>query len=105
MLGSYVGVRRKASPASTPPAQRVRDGEGFILRLREIAGRSGEAEIRDTVLKICEAQLCNGVEVPQGKLPVKEHSVMAPYKPNQYLTLRLQAESDLKKPGASAARR
>jgi alpha-mannosidase len=80
------------------------DGEGFILRLREIAGRTGEAEIKTPVLKIREAQLCNGVEVSQRKLPVKEHTVVVPYKPNQYLTVRLEAESDLRKPGASAAK-
>jgi hypothetical protein len=49
--------------------------------------------------------LCNGVEVSQRKLPVKEHSVVVPYKPNQYLTVRLEVESGLRKSGVSAAKR
>jgi hypothetical protein len=71
------------------------DHDGFILRLREIAGRAGEAELQLPTLRLREAHLCNGVEVNQRKLTSTATSVRVPYKPNQYVTVRLKGEGAL----------
>jgi hypothetical protein len=68
------------------------DGGGFILRFREIAGRTGEAELRSTAFHIRAAYLCNGVEENKQKLVASENSVTVPYKPNSFITVRLKAE-------------
>jgi hypothetical protein len=68
------------------------DGEGFILRFREIAGRSGDAEIKLPLFKISEAQLCNGVEDNQQKLALAGDAIRVPYKPNAFTTVRLKLE-------------
>lgn len=73
------------------------DEGGYILRFREIAGRAGEAEIQFPTLRLKEAQLCNGVEVNQRQLTVARNTVKVPYKPNQYVTVRLKADGDLQK--------
>jgi len=68
------------------------DGDGFILRLREIGGRSGEVEIKAPVFRIREAHLCNGVEDNRQKLVCAHHAVRVPYKPYAFTTVRLRAE-------------
>lgn len=67
------------------------DGEGFILRLREVAGRAGEAALRLPLFRVREAWLCNGVEENQRRLAVGDaHTVRVPFRPNAFLTLRLK---------------
>jgi hypothetical protein len=73
------------------------DGDGFILRLREIAGRGGEAEIKASTFRVHEAHLCNGVEVNQQKLPVAGDTVTVPYKPHAFTTVRMKAAPPLVK--------
>ena len=68
------------------------DGEGFILRFREIAGRSGDAELKLPLFKVGAAHLCNGVEVNQRKLALAGDTVKVPYKPNAFTTVRLKLE-------------
>jgi hypothetical protein len=67
------------------------DGDGYILRLKEVAGRSGETEVSFPLLRIAEAYLCNGVEAVQHKLPATQTSVKVPYNANRYITVRLKA--------------
>ena len=69
--------------------KRAEDGEGYILRLLETAGRSGEATLRSPLLRIEAAFLCNGVEVNQIPLDVTAESAKIPYQPNRYITVRL----------------
>jgi alpha-mannosidase len=69
-------------------------GDGWVLRLREVAGRTGQAELKFPRLRLKEAWLCNGVEENQRRLAVAANGVSIPYKPNQFTTLRLKLESD-----------
>jgi len=71
--------------------KQAEDGDGYILRLREVAGRSGETEVRLPLLRIDEAYLCNGVEAVQHKLSSTQTSVTVPYSENRYITVRLKA--------------
>jgi len=69
------------------------DGEGFILRVREIAGRNGVAEIKLPHFRLREAHLCNGVEDNQQKLDVNDAAVKLPYKPYAFTTVRVKLEA------------
>jgi alpha-mannosidase len=75
------------------------DREGWILRLREIAGNSGEAEIVFPSLRISDAQLCNGVEENKQKLASTATSLKVPFTPNQFITVRLRATGEIGKMG------
>jgi alpha-mannosidase len=77
------------------------DGDGFILRFREIAGRSGEAEVKLQSFHVNAAHLCNGVEDNHQKLVLTGDAVKVPYKPYAFTTLRLKAE----RPVAKTARK
>ncbi|MCX8089373.1 MAG: glycosyl hydrolase-related protein [Verrucomicrobiae bacterium] len=69
------------------------DGDGFILRLREVAGRAGEATLRLPFFRVREAWLCNGVEANRQRLRVQEaQSVRVPYGPNAFATVRLKLD-------------
>ncbi len=72
-------------------------GDGWVLRFREIAGRAGEAKLNFPRLRVNEAWLCNGVEADQRKLVVAGGGVTVPYKPNQFMTVRLKLESEPKR--------
>ncbi len=96
--GSFLGL--DAANLQMVVLKEAEDGNGLILRLREIAGRAGEAELQLPTLRLKEAHLCNGVEVNQRKLTSTATSVRVPYKPNQYVTVRLRAESALKQVAA-----
>jgi len=71
--------------------KQAEDGAGWILRFRETAGREGEAMVRLPHLKVEEAHLCNGVEVNQRRLELNGNEFTVPCKPNQYVTVRVQA--------------
>jgi len=77
------------------------DGNGFILRFREIAGRAGEAELRLPAYRLREAWLCNGVEENLRKLEVNVKGIVVPYKPYAFATVRLKAERPAQKPRAT----
>jgi len=68
------------------------DGNGFILRFREIAGHVGEAKLHLAGFRLREAWLCNGVEDNQLKLMFSANAVSVPYKPNAFGTVRLNLE-------------
>jgi hypothetical protein len=73
------------------------DGDGYILRFREVAGRSGEAKVSFAArLRIHEAYLCNGVEAVQRKLASTQDSATVPYGANQYVTVRLKGEGAIR---------
>ena len=93
--GSFIGF--DALNLQMVVFKEAEDGDGYILRFREIAGRTGEATLKLPTLRVKEARLCNGVEVNQRKLSATANSVIVPYKPNQFTTIRLTAESDIKK--------
>lgn len=77
--------------------KQAEDGDGYILRLREVAGRSGETEVRFPLLRIDEAYLCNGVEAVQHKLPSTQTSVRVPYSANRYITVRLKVAGSVRR--------
>lgn len=66
------------------------DGDGFVLRFRETAGRRGEAKLGG-VFNFQSAWLCNGVEEKVNKLTVAADGIAVPYKPNAYTTVRFTA--------------
>ena len=90
-------MKLDASNLETVVLKAAENGEGYVLRLREVAGRAGESEVTFPTLNIREAFLSNGVEEPQRKLETTAHSIRVPYKPNQYITIRLSAEAMLMK--------
>ena len=73
------------------------DGDGYIFRFRETAGKSGQAEVSLPTMRVNEAYLCNGVEVNKEQLQSTANTVRFPYKPNAYVTLRLKVEGAQKK--------
>lgn len=66
------------------------DGDGYILRLQEVAGQYGEAELRLPLFDIDHAFLCNGVEDNQQRLKTTSTTVKVPYKANAFTTVRLK---------------
>lgn len=72
--------------------KQAEDGNGFIVRLREVAGKKGEAELVFPALTLKEAHLCNGVEVDQNKLPVAGNEVKLPFGENRFITIRIKAD-------------
>jgi len=72
--------------------KRAEDGQGYILRLLETAGQSGEATLRSPLLRIEKAHLCNGVEVILKPLETTADSVTIPYQSRRYITVRVEIE-------------
>ena len=73
------------------------DGDGFILRFREIAGQSGETKLHFPVFRVREAFLCNGVEENKQKLVANNDAVAVPYKSYSFITVRLKTERPAQK--------
>lgn len=66
------------------------DGNGFILRLRETAGREGVAGLKSPLFPLASASLCNGVEDITAPLGLKGGGATdIPLKPWQFSTVRL----------------
>lgn len=65
------------------------DGDGYIVRLLETAGTSGNATLQSPHFRIRSARLCNGVEVNKGELPTDGRTVEIPYQPRRHVTVRL----------------
>jgi alpha-mannosidase len=69
--------------------KQAEDGNGTILRLREIAGKPGETVVRFPHSNIASAQLCSGVEDDLHSLPVQNNSVRVSFQPFEVVTLRI----------------
>jgi alpha-mannosidase len=72
------------------------DNDGWVLRLREIGGKKGEATVVFPRLNLKEAQLCNGVEENKQKLASTATSLKVPFKPNEFITVRLKADGQIR---------
>lgn len=70
--------------------KQAEDGDGWILRLQEVAGQSGTATLTLPHFPIESAQLCNSVEVNQQSLEHTDSTVTIPFEPYRYLTVRLK---------------
>ncbi|MFB3923264.1 MAG: glycoside hydrolase family 38 C-terminal domain-containing protein [Terriglobia bacterium] len=70
--------------------KQTEDGKGYVLRLKESAGRTGEAEVSFPLLQIARAYLCNGVEAVIRELQSTPTTVKVPYDSNRYITIRLE---------------
>ncbi len=86
--GSFLQVT--AANLQVVTLKEAEDHDGFILRLRETAGQAGAAKVTLATLRLGEAWLCDGVEVPKSKLASTENQVTVPFKPNAYVTIRLK---------------
>jgi len=93
--GSF--MRQESTNLQLVVMKAAEDGDGYILRFRETAGKSGQAEVSLPTMRVNEAYLCNGVEVNKEPLLSTANSVRFPYKPNAYVTLRIKAEGAQKK--------
>lgn len=74
------------------------DGEGTILRLKEIAGRSEEVAVTAPLATLRSASLCNSVEDNLRDLPVAANSIHLRFDPYQVLTVRLNFVPGSKEP-------
>ena len=68
------------------------DGEGTILRLLEVGGKSEEARLEFPLFRIRQAWRTDAVEENQSVLPVAHHSLEVALKPYEIVTLRLLAD-------------
>jgi alpha-mannosidase len=69
------------------------DGQGTILRLLEVAGRPATARLNFPLFNLERAWLTNAVEENHEELKVSGHTLEAPLKPHEILTLRVIASS------------
>lgn len=79
----------EAPHAQVTAWKQAEDGEGFILRLREMAGRTGVARVRSPVLSLATARLTNGVEEDGAPLTVRQDGLEIPLQPWGFSTVRL----------------
>lgn len=86
--GSFFEV--DATNATISAFKQAEDGNGYILRLRETAGRDGVAKLRSPLFRILAATSANGVEESQTPLAVNAGNVEIPLKANRFSTVRLQ---------------
>jgi hypothetical protein len=68
---------------------RAENGNGTILRLAEIAGRTAQADIRFPHSAVASADLCSGVEDNRESLSVTDNGIRLSFKPFQVLTVRI----------------
>ena len=87
--GSFLTL--EASNLQIVTLKEAEDGEGFILRFREVGGQKGEAKLSG-LLGFQSAWLCNGVEEKLSKLTVTPEGISVPYKPNAFTTVRFLAK-------------
>ena len=69
------------------------DGQGTILRLLEVSGRPATARLDFPLFNLERAWVTNAVEENQEELKVSGHTLEAPLKPHEILTLRVIASS------------
>jgi hypothetical protein len=75
--------------------KQAEDGNGYIIRLRESTGKSGETKITFPLFVVQKAYLANGVEEIKEELPVNGQTITVPYLPNGYTTVRLVVNPDI----------
>jgi hypothetical protein len=56
-----------------------------------VAGASGSAHLKSDVFTLQHAWLDNAAEANQQEMPVSQHTVEAPFKPHEILTVRIEA--------------
>jgi len=86
--GSFFEI--EAAHAQVTAFKPAEDGDGFILRLRETAGKAGAARLKSPVFPLAAATLTSGVEDDLSPLAVKENAVEIPLKPHAFSTVRLK---------------
>jgi alpha-mannosidase len=64
-------------------------GNGTILRLEELRGKSSESTIRFNHGNITMAQLCSGVEDPLRSIPVENNAIHVSFQPFEVITIRV----------------
>lgn len=70
--------------------KQAEDGDGWILRLQEVGGKSGTATLRLPSFPLESAHLCNSVEVNQRPLEHSDREAQIPFEPNRFVTVRLK---------------
>lgn len=78
-----------AANAQVSTFKQAEDGSGYILRLRETAGRDGAARLRSPLFRITSAFLTDGVEENKGPLTLKANALEIPLRANRFTTVRL----------------
>jgi hypothetical protein len=95
---SHIGsARRDFSAFSVLPAsveiqavKQAENGQGIIVRLRELSGRPAKATVAIARGKFHEADLCNLMEDPQSKLKITRDKLTAPIAANALATVLLK---------------
>ena len=86
--GSFLSV--DAPNVQISAFKKAEDGDGWIARLLEIAGRSGTARLSSKLFPIQAAFLANGVEENQTALAPQAGNVEVPLLPHRFSTVRLK---------------
>ena len=76
--------------------KRAEDGQGTILRFVEVAGKESEIEVQTPRFQVKSAWLNDALERKQGPLQVRPYGFRFSVKPFQIVTVRLDAEANLK---------
>ncbi len=85
--GSFLGLNGDGIELETiKPAE---DGEGYIVRLLETAGRAGKARLSSRLLQFSGAWLCNATEDKIRQIPVSQDGVDLDVPPYAIVTVRL----------------
>lgn len=82
-------LRIDADHAQVTAFKEAEDRNGYIIRLRETAGRKGTARLVSPVFPLAAAHLSNGVEDNLSALPAGPDGVAIPLKPRSFTTVRL----------------
>jgi alpha-mannosidase len=85
---SFLGLNGEGVELETlKPAE---DGEGYIVRLLETAGREGKARLSSRLLGFSRAWLCNAREDNLREIPASKDGVEVAMPPYAIVTLRLE---------------
>ena len=85
---SFLGLNGEGVELETlKPAE---DGEGYIVRLLETAGREGKARLSSRLLGFSRAWLCNAREDNLREIPASQDGVEVAMPPYAIVTLRLE---------------
>jgi hypothetical protein len=85
--GSFFDI--ESANAQVTAFKQAEDGNGYILRLRETAGRDGAARLGSPLFRITSAFLTDGVEENKTPLTLKAGAVEIPLRANRFSTVRL----------------
>jgi alpha-mannosidase len=69
------------------------DGQGTVLRLIEVGGRSAAARLTFPLLELRQAWVASAVEVNQREIAVQGQSLEVTFKPHEVVTVRILAVS------------